>query len=205
MFDTVNQEFPVWQLLCDQPRVYADQHARMQAIDGMAARITALIGTDSTREVAAKLALKGLVVSHTSVANCWLTACSPLVYSFSHRPTTQGREIEMQTQHDRVAADEQERHRQHAEALAAEAAPSADDLAAASLREMDSSDLLDLIANTPEAEAAVADMAYAATCLSDASWVLFARRLRDAIVAEQVRREREYLKGFRSAAWGALS
>lgn len=106
---------------------------------------------------------------------------------------------------DRVAADEAERDRQHREGLAIEArSVSVEELAARSLREMSGSDLADLIANTPACETAAGDLAYAVANLSDASWVLFARRLHDAIVAEQERREAAYLKTFRSSAFEVL-
>lgn len=108
--------------------------------------------------------------------------------------------------YDRVAADEAERERQHREGLAIEARDvSVQEMAARSLREMSASDLADLIANTPACEAAAGDLAYAVANLSDASWVVFGQVLKNAIVAEQERREAHYRKTFRSAAWAVLS
>lgn len=107
---------------------------------------------------------------------------------------------------DRVAADEAERERQHREGLAIEArSVSVEELAARSLREITPSDLLDLIANTPACEGAADALLYAVVNLGEASWVVIARRLRDAIVAEQVRRETADLKRFRSSAWEHLA
>jgi len=107
---------------------------------------------------------------------------------------------------DRVAADEAERERQHLEGLAIEArCVSVEELAARSLREITPSDLLDLIANTPACEGAADALLYAVVNMGESSWVVIARRLRDAIVAEQVRRETAYLKTFRSSAFEVLS
>lgn len=98
--------------------------------------------------------------------------------------------------YDRVAADEVERERQMRELPTVSIA----DLAARSLREITPSDLLDLIANTPACEAAADALLYAVANLGEASWLVIARRLRNAIVAEQERREAATLKTFRSAA-----
>lgn len=103
--------------------------------------------------------------------------------------------------YDRVAADEVERERQMRELPTVSIA----DLAARSLREITPSDLLDLIANTPACEGAADALLYAVVNMGESSWVVIARRLRDAIVAEQVRRETAYLKTFRSSSFEVLS
>lgn len=102
--------------------------------------------------------------------------------------------------YDRVAADEVERERQMRELPTVSIA----DLAARSLREITPSDLLDLIANTPACESAADALLYSVVNLREASWLVLARRLRDAIVAEQERREAAYLKTFRSSACAVL-
>jgi len=108
--------------------------------------------------------------------------------------------------YDRVAADEAERERQHREGLVIEArSVSVEDLAARSLREMSPSDLSDLIANTPAVEEAASHLMCAVAGLSEVSWMVFAHNLRRTLQAEQERREREYLRHFRSSAFEVLS
>lgn len=108
-------------------------------------------------------------------------------------------------QFDRVAADEVERHQQDRESSAFDArAVTVRELAERKLREMSDSDLADLIANTPAAEVAATNLIAAVASLSEASWMLFARNLRRALVDEQERREAAYLKQFRSDAWVVL-
>ncbi len=66
--ETVNHEFPSCQTKGDHAANGRFDHWAMQQTHDMAYRISALVGADSTRKVASKLAGVGVAVSHTSVA-----------------------------------------------------------------------------------------------------------------------------------------